>query len=109
MKITKSKLRLTPPTKYLPGIMDEIRENLQRMGVDGLSIDVRYDVRNNIALVRFRFKTKNYEMKVSNQKDIRQNMHAISKRIEYKVRMHLLEIESFEISFDLLIFPFISL
>ena len=99
MKITKSKLKLNvPENKYLPSIQDEIRENLNRMGVDGLSVDIRYDAGSNIALIRFSFKGKNYEMKVSNQKDVRANMWAIAKRVEYKARMHLLGIEPFEIS-----------
>ena len=99
MKITKSKLKLNVPgSKYLPSIQEEIRQNLERMGVSGLSIDIRYDVRGNVSLVRFNFNGKNYEMKVSNQKDIRSNMYAIARRIEYKARMHLLDIEPFEIS-----------
>ena len=99
MKITKSKLKLEAPTnKYLPSIMDEIRENLQRMEVSGLTIDIRYDVRTNVAMVRFQFKGKNYEMKVQNQKDVRTNLYAIARRIEYKARMHLLDIEPFGIS-----------
>jgi DnaJ-domain-containing protein 1 len=99
MKIRKDKLTLKVPyNKYLPSIQDEIRQNLSRMGVDGLSIDIRYDIRTNVAFVRFMFKGKHYEMKVNNQMDIRSNMWALNKRIEYKARMHLLEIESFDVS-----------
>ena len=99
MKITKNKLKLNvPENKYLPSIQDEIRENLSRLGVSGLSVDVRYDVRLNVAMVRFNFKGKNYEIKISNQKDVRANMWAVSKRIEYKARLHLLDIEPFDIS-----------
>ena len=37
MKITKGKLELkVPPSKYLQTIVEEIRENLQRMGVSQL-------------------------------------------------------------------------
>lgn len=99
MKITKNKLSLNVPSnKYVPSIIDEIRENLQRMKVNGLTIDIRYDVRSNVAMARFNFNSKDYEMKVTNQKDIRANLWAINKRIEYKARMHLLGIEPFELS-----------
>jgi hypothetical protein len=99
MKITNKKLVLKiSPTKYMASIQNEIRDNLERMGVDGLSIDIRYDAGANIALVRFMFKGKNYEMKVGNQADVRRNMFAISKRVEYKARLHLLGIEPFEVS-----------
>ena len=37
-------------------------------------------------------------MKVDNQKDVRTNLYAIARRIEYKARMHLLDIEPFDIS-----------
>jgi hypothetical protein len=106
MKITKNKLMLkVPAKKYLPSITNEIRENLERMGVNGLTIDVRYDVNSNVAMARFVYDGKNYEMRVSNQKDVRGNLYAISRRIEYKVRMHLLGIEDFDISVS----PYLSL
>src|SRR5574342_710314 len=99
MKITNQKLKLIVPfNKYMPAIIEEIRSNLSRMEVDGLSIDIRHDVRTNVALVNFTFKGKRYEMVVRNQKDVRSNMWAIAKRVEYKARMHLLGIESFDIS-----------
>ena len=106
MKISKNKLTLkVPDKKYLPTIINEIRENLERMGVNGLTIDTRYDARSNVALVRFSFEGQNYEMKVDNQRDVRANLYAISRRIEYKARMHLLGIEPFELSFS----PYLAL
>ena len=99
MKITKKELKLrVPQNKYLPSIEEEIKENLKRMGVNGLSIDLRFDARQNVALLRFTFNVKNYEVRISNQSDIRANMYAICKRVEYKARMHLLDIEPFDIS-----------
>lgn len=99
MKITKNKLTLKIPSgRSMPSIQNEIRENLSRMGVDGLSIDIRYDVRSNVSLIRFTFKGKSYEMRITNQKDVRLAMWAINKRVEYKARMHLLGIEPFDIS-----------
>lgn len=99
MKITKKELILKVPSgARLPSVQDEIRENLLRIGVNGLSIDMRYDPRANVALVRFSFEGKAYQIKVDNQKDVISNMYAISKRVEYKARMHLLGIEPFAIS-----------
>ena len=77
MKITKSKLELKIPEGKSPlSIQHEIKENLERMGVNGITIDIRYDVRGNIALVRFYFNGRNYEKKISNQKDVRANLYA---------------------------------
>ena len=45
----------------MPSIQEEIRQNLSRMGVSGISIDIRYDVRSNVAMVRFNFNGKNYD------------------------------------------------
>ena len=99
MKITKGELKLrVPPNKYLPSIEEEIKENLKRMDVNGLSIDLRFDARQNVALLRFTFNSKNYEIRIDNQPNVRANMYAISKRVEYKARMHLLNIEPFDIS-----------
>lgn len=99
MKITKSKLRLEVPSgKKITEIQTEIRDNLARMGVNGISIDIRYDVRTNIAMLRFDFNKKLYEMIVNNQSDVRANLYAIARRVEYKARLHLLAIEPFDIS-----------
>lgn len=98
MKIAEKLKLIVPANKYMPSIMDEIRQNLARMGTDGISVDIRYDVRTNTGLVRFNFKNKPYEMIVKNQKDVRANMWAIARRIEYKARMHILGIEDFDIS-----------
>lgn len=99
MKISKKILKLkVPSNKYLPSIEEEIKENLKRMGVSGLSIDLRFDARQNVALLRFSFNGKNYEVRINNQQDVRANMYAIARRVEYKARMHLLDIEPFDIS-----------
>ena len=99
MRITQDKLRLdVPKGKTINSLLEEIRSNLMRMEVDGISIDIRYDVRSNIALLKFMFKGKLYEMVVKNQPDVRKNLYAIARRVEYKARMHLLGIEPFDIS-----------
>lgn len=97
MKITKKELKLDTG-KNFHSITHEIRENLERMEVGGLSIDCRWDTRTNISVVRFNYKGRNYEMKANNQKNVLLNMYALSRRIEWKARMHLLGIEEFDIS-----------
>lgn len=74
----------------------EIRDWLERINVDGLSIHSPYDAKRNIALLRFSFMGKNYEFKSTQQKNCRLNMFAIAKVMEYKVRAHLMQIEPFE-------------
>lgn len=99
MRITNQELKLkVPSNKYMPSIIEDIRSNLTRMEVNGLSIDIRFDVASNVAMIKFSFKGKLYEMIVRNQRDVRSNMFAISKRVEYKARLHLLDIEPFDIS-----------
>lgn len=75
----------------------EIRDWLNKINVvDGVSIDTRYDAAKNIALLRFSYMGKNYEFISTKQVNCRQNMWAIARVIEYKVRSHLMKIEPFE-------------
>ena len=74
---------------------NEVKEWLYRLGVNGLSINTAYDARTNISLVRFNYKGKNYEFISRKQKNSRLNMFGIAKAMEYKVRLHLMEIEDF--------------
>ena len=37
----------------------EIREWLDKIGIGGLELDVKYDARMNIALIKFKYKNKN--------------------------------------------------
>ena len=97
VKITKNKLELKT-SKNFNQITDESRQNLERMGVSGLTIDIRWDTRSNISMVRFNYKGKNYEMRENKQRNVMMNMYALSRRIEWKARMHLLGIEDFDIS-----------
>ena len=73
-----------------------IREWLDRLSVNGLSIHTAHDARQNIAVLRFSYLGKNYEFKSTQQQNCRLNMHAIAKVMEAKVRAHLMQIEPFE-------------
>jgi hypothetical protein len=73
-----------------------IRDWLTKIQVDGITIDTRYDPAKNIALLRFSYTGKNYEFSSTKQTNCKQNMWAIARVIEYKVRSHLMKIEPFE-------------
>lgn len=73
----------------------EIRGWLEKISVDGLSIDTRYDAAKNVALLRFTYQGKNYEFRSTKQKNCRLNMHAIARVMESKVRAQLMGIEDF--------------
>lgn len=96
-KITDKKLELKTNRNFNQ-LTGEIRQNLERMGVGGLTIDIRWDTKANISIVRFNYKGKNYEMRANNQKNVLFNTYALCRRIEWKARMHLLGIEDFDIS-----------
>lgn len=74
----------------------EIREWLEKLGINGLEIDTRYDPRANISLVKFRYNNKDYEFRSTKQRNCRLNMWAITRVMESKVRNHLMDIELFE-------------
>lgn len=76
--------------------MRMIKEWLDKIRINGLSLDIRYDARQNVALVRFSFNGKNYEFKSASQSNCRLNMWAIARVMEYKVRAHLMGIEKFD-------------
>ena len=72
-----------------------IRDWLGRIEISGLAIDVRYDARLNIAMLRFTYEGKNYEYKSNLQKNCRLNCWAIAYAMESKVRNHLRQVELF--------------
>lgn len=78
--------------------MREIREWLDKIGVRGMDIDLKYDARTNVALVRFKHKDKQYEFRSTSQQNCRLNMHGIARVMEFKVRACLMGIENFESS-----------
>lgn len=85
--------------------MREVRDWLEKIGVNGLNININYDARTNIALLKFKFKDKNYEFRSTSQKNCRLNMHAIARVMEFKVRSHLMGIEKFDTSMS----PYLSI
>lgn len=82
--------------KPIENAIKNIREWLNTLGVNGLSVDTRYDAKQNIAVLRFNYKGQWYEFKSSKQKNCRLNMHAIARVMEFKVRSHLMQIEEFQ-------------
>lgn len=75
--------------------MREIRGWLSKIDVNGLSIDLKYDAGQNVALVKFKYKNVDYEFRSTKQSNCRLNMHAIARVMESKVRSHLMGIEDF--------------
>lgn len=78
--------------------MRTIREWLERLGISGLNIQTQYDAKQNIALVKFRYKNKDYEFRSTKQTNCRLNMHGIARVMEFKVRASIMGIEDFETS-----------
>lgn len=76
--------------------MRVIREWLDKLSINGMAIDLKYDAKINIALLRFNYKGKNYEFRSTKQTNSRLNMWAISRVMEYKVRSHIMGIEEFD-------------
>lgn len=73
----------------------EIIRWLGMVSVSGLDIDIRYDAATNVALLRFKYKNKDYEFCSTKQDNCRLNMWGIARVIEYKVRSQIMGIEDF--------------
>jgi len=80
--------------------MREIREWLDKLRVNGLSINTNYDARMNIAILKFNYNGKNYEFRSTKQSNCRLNMWGIARVMEYKVRSHIMGIEDFSKSME---------
>ncbi len=76
----------------------EINHWLSRIAVDGL--DIKYDAKSNIAVLKFTYNSKDYEFRSTNQKNCRLNMWAIARVMEFKIRAHLMKIEDFGSSME---------
>ena len=83
-------------TKPIENAVREIRDWLDRININGLDVNTRWDAKNNIALVQLKYKNANYEFRSTNQHNCRLNMYAIARVMEFKVRAHLMEIEKFD-------------
>lgn len=80
--------------------MRVIREWLNKIDVNGLTINTNYDARLNIAVLRFNHNGKNYEFRSTKQSNSRLNMWGIARVMEYKVRSQLMGIEDFAKSME---------
>lgn len=81
--------------KPIEKAMKEIKEWLSKINVSGLDIDLRYDAKTNVAVLRFKFKGKDYEFISRKQSNCRLNMWGIARVMEFKVRAQLMGIEDF--------------
>lgn len=85
-------------SKPITVAISDIRSWLSELGINGLTIDTRYDAASNVALVRFSYKGQNYEFRSTKQNNCRLNMHGIARVMEFKVRASLMGIEDFATS-----------
>jgi len=93
-----SKIGQLNTSKPIESAMREIRDWLQKLDVSGLNIQTNYDAKINVALVKFKYKNKDYEFRSTQQRNCRLNMHGIARVMEFKVRASLMGIEDFESS-----------
>jgi hypothetical protein len=83
-------------SKPIEKAIRDLRYWLTKIEINGLSINARYDAKQNIALLNFIYKEKKYEFRSTKQSNCRLNMWAICKAMESKIRNHLMGIEPFE-------------
>lgn len=95
-----SKIGQLNTTKPIEWAMREIRDWLSKLDINGMTINTNYDARMNIALLKFRYKEKDYEFRSTKQSNCRLNMWGIARVMEYKVRASLMGIEDFEKSMN---------
>lgn len=98
MNTSGSKIGMLTTDKGIDNAMVEIRKWLDKINVSGMFIDLKYDARQNIAMLRFTYNGKDYEFTSTRQSNARLNMHAIARVIEFKVRAHIMAIEQFDTS-----------
>lgn len=84
--------------KSIEEAMKEITEWLSLIHVNGLDIDLRHDAKTNVAMLRFKYKGKDYEFISREQANCRLNMWGIARVIEWRVRGQIMKIEDFATS-----------
>jgi len=72
----------------------EIKEWLSMIEVNGLDVDIRYDAKTNVAMLRFKYGGREYEFVSRKQKNCRLNMWGIARVMEFKVRAQVMGIEN---------------
>lgn len=80
--------------KSIDSAVKEIKEWLSMLDVNGLDIDIRYDAKTNVAMLRFKYGGREYEFVSRKQKNCRLNMWGIARVMEFKVRAQLMGIEN---------------
>jgi DnaJ-domain-containing protein 1 len=95
-EINMGKLGQLNTSQSIESAIRTVREWLSKLNINGLTINTNYDARLNVALVRFRYKEKEYEFRSNKQANCRLNMHGIARVMEFKVRSHIMGIEEFE-------------
>jgi len=91
-----TKLGQLKTTEPIEKAIRVIRDWLEKLNIDGLSINTNYDARSNVALLKFKYKEKDYEFRSTKQSNCRLNMWGIARVMEYKVRASIMGIEDFE-------------
>ena len=84
--------------KSIESAIKEIKKWLSLITVRGL--DIEYDAKSNIAVLRFIYNNKYYEFRSTDQKNCRLNMWGIARVMEFKVRAQLMKIEDFGASME---------
>jgi DnaJ-domain-containing protein 1 len=75
--------------------ISEIREELAKIGVNGMDVDCRYDLSINKAMVKFTWEGKQYQRSSTNQPNVSKNMRVICLNLKHKVLDHLRGVEDF--------------
>lgn len=80
--------------KSIESAVKEIKEWLTMIKVNGLDVDIRYDAKTNVAMLRFKYVGREYEFISRKQKNCRLNMWGIARVMEFKVRAQVMGIEN---------------
>lgn len=78
--------------------ISEIRQELAKIGVNGMEIDCRYDVNSGMALVKFKWQGRQFERRSTGQPNASKNMRVICLNLKHKVLDHLRGVEDFGMS-----------
>lgn len=89
-----TKIGLLTTEKSIELAVKEIKEWLSRIEVNGLDVDLRYDAKTNVAMLRFKYGGREYEFVSRKQNNCRLNMWGIARVMEFKVRAQVMGIEN---------------
>ena len=77
---------------------NDIRTALARIGINGMDVDIRWDLNTGAAMVAFRYGGRKYERRNVQQPNVSKNMRVIYINLKQKVLDHLRGVEPFEAS-----------